>query len=494
MSKLLVIDDDPEVGSIVTHLFSQQDVQILTATTAKAGLQLAKAEQPEVILLDFRLGEQSGLQILQELRQSSENSLIIFITGHGTTDTAIEAMKQGAHDYLVKPLDIEHLEQVIGKAFEISLKTTLAEPSDAEIPAVDEPDQMIGNSPAIQTVAKEIGRVAAQDVTVLILGESGTGKELVARAIYQHSHRSQGPFIAINCAAIPESLLESELFGHEKGAFTGADHRRIGKFELCHGGTLLLDEVGDMAQNTQSKLLRILEERCFERVGGNESISVDVRIIAATNQDLEQRIEQGRFRKDLYYRLRGVAIHLPPLRERREDIPLLAAHFLARCSRQLDVGVQSISPEAIALLSKHSWPGNIRELQATIREALLRSSGSVLLPEFLPPSLFNVNGTVNGTGHDHLPSESWQRLGELLESWFSSDQTDLYRRGLEHFDRLILTRAVKQSGGNQTRASEILGISRFTLRSKLRAANLAISKVVLPPGATPTSAPEPVVQ
>ena len=484
MHKLLVIDDDPQVGGIVTHLFNQQDVRVMTASDASSGLRLAQAEHPEVILLDFRLGEQSGLQLLQELRQSAQNSLVIFITGHGTTDTAIEAMKQGAHDYLIKPLDIPHLEQVIERAFEISRQAVKNPEIESAAESPHEPDQMIGNSPAIQTVAKEIGRVAAQDVTVLILGESGTGKELVARAIYQHSHRSQGPFVAINCAAIPESLLESELFGHEKGAFTGADHRRVGKFEQCHGGTLLLDEVGDMAQNTQSKLLRILEERCFERVGGNESISVDVRILAATNQDLEKRIEQGRFRKDLYYRLRGVAIHLPPLRERREDIPLLVNHFLARCSRQLDVGVQSVSPEAMALLTRHSWPGNIRELQATIREALLRSSGTVLLPEFLPSSLLGeTNHSPSAEGP--TPAESWQRVGELLESWFSSGQTDLYRRGLEHFDRLILTRAVKQSGGNQTRASEILGISRFTLRSKLRAANLAISKVVMPPATTP---------
>ncbi|MDB5347726.1 MAG: sigma-54-dependent Fis family transcriptional regulator [Schlesneria sp.] len=480
MHKLLIIDDDPEVFSIVKHLYDQKQVQVYSARTADEGLRQTRELKPAVVLLDHNLGERSGLQIMHELREISENSLVVFLTGHGSTDTVIEAMKQGAHDYLVKPIDLHHLEQVISRAFEISERATtdsskLANPTKSQ----SESEKLIGNSPAMQTVAKEIGRVAAQDVTVLILGESGTGKELVSRAIFEHSHRNQGPFIAINCAAIPEALLESELFGHEKGAFTGADHRRIGKFEQCHGGTLLLDEVGDMAPNTQSKLLRILEERCFERVGGNESISVDVRILAATNQDLELRIEEGRFRKDLYYRLRGVAIHLPPLRERREDIPLLAMHFVTRCSREMDMAIQSISPEAIALLSKYSWPGNIRELQATIREALLRSSGSVLLPEFLPQAL--LDGPSETPGGDATPAENWQRLGEVLEGWFSSGQTDLYRRALEHFDRLILTRAVKQSNGNQTKASEILGISRFTLRSKLRSANLAIGKVVLPP-------------
>ena len=481
MLKLLVIDDDPQVATMVTHLYDQSEVGVLSAATAEDGLRLTRDETPEVILLDFKLGERSGLQILQEVRDSSPNSLVIFITGHGTTETVIEAIKQGAHDYLMKPVDLHYLEQVIGRAFEINRQAARSETEPATAKPEDlEVDQLIGNSPAMQTIAKEIGRVAAQDVTVLILGESGTGKELVSRAIYHHSHRSHGPFVAINCAAIPEALLESELFGHEKGAFTGADHRRIGKFELCHGGTLLLDEVGDMAPNTQSKLLRILEERCFERVGGNESISVDVRILAATNQDLETYIEQGRFRKDLYYRLRGVAIHLPPLRDRLEDIPQLATHFLQRCSRELEIGVQTIAPAALELLSRHNWPGNIRELQATIREALLRSSGSVLLPEFLPHALSNGQHEVVAATAPAV-ADNWQRLGTLLEGWFTSGQMDLYRRALEHFDRLILTRAVVQSGGNQTRASEILGVSRFTLRNKLRAANLSIGKVVLPP-------------
>ena len=237
-----------------------------------------------------------------------------------------------------------------------------------------------------------------------------------------------------------------------------------------------------MAPSTQSKLLRILEERCFERVGGNQTISVDVRILAATNQDLENHIEQGRFRKDLYYRLRGVAIHLPPLRDRREDIPQLATHFLKRCSQELDVAVQSIAPETMELLTRHTWPGNIREHQATIREALLRSSGSVLLPEFLSPSLLAEHDGHVATEQPPV-AESWQQLGEQLETWLATGQTDLYRRALEQFDRLVLIRAVKQSGGNQTRASEILGVSRFTLRSKLRSANLSIGKVVLQPNA-----------
>lgn len=482
MQKLLLIGDDFEVGEIVSSIVDPRDIRLLRAHSGEAGLKLAYDESPGVILLDLPMGDVPALQLLQQLRQAAPHSLVIFMTESGTTETVIEAVKQGAHEYLVKPLDRHRLEQVILRALEISrqhVMPTTIEP--ATLKSVEEDsDQLIGSSPAMQTVAKEIGRVAAQDVTVLILGESGTGKELVARAIYHHSLRSQGPFVAINCAAIPESLLESELFGHEQGAFTGADHRRIGKFELCHGGSLLLDEVGDMAVNTQSKLLRILEERCFERVGGNESISVDVRILAATNQDLEERIRQGHFRKDLYYRLRGVAIQLPPLRDRREDIPQLAAHFLVRCSHSLGIDVQSIAPETLALLSQHDWPGNVRELQAAVREALLRSSGPVLLPEFLPPSL-RVPHADQARALNPLSPEDWQHLGDLLESWFASGQTDLYRRALEYVDRLILKRALTYSGGNQTRASEVLGLSRFTLRTKLRAANLSIGKVVLPP-------------
>ena len=251
----------------------------------------------------------------------------------------------------------------------------------------DKPDRLVGSSAAMQAVCKQIGRVAAQDINVLILGESGTGKELVARAIYQHSRRNQAPFLAINCAAIPETLLESELFGHERGSFTGADRKRIGKFEQCHTGTLFLDEIGDMAPPTQAKILRLLQEGRFERVGGNESLTSDVRIIAATNQDLDRLIEAGRFRKDLYYRLRGVTIQFPPLRERRDDIPELAHYFLFRYSRQLGTSVQSISAEAMELLERYAWPGNVRELQSVIREALVVSAGPSILPEFLPAEL-----------------------------------------------------------------------------------------------------------
>jgi two-component system nitrogen regulation response regulator GlnG len=387
MFKLLVIDDEASIRFSIEQVFSGDGVEVLSADTAHEGLRVAAAHSPDVILLDILLGDQSGLDIFHKLRKIDPKALVIFVTGHGTAETAIEAMKLGAHDYLIKPLDIDQLQRVIGQAFQISRMMHVPAVFDKSEQSAEAPHRLIGGGPAMQAIFKEVGRVAAQDVNVLILGESGTGKELISRAIYHHSRRSGAPFLAINCAAIPESLLESELFGHERGAFSGADRRRIGKFEQCHGGTLLLDEVGDMSPNTQAKILRLIEAGQFERVGGNETVAADVRILAATNQNLESLIDKERFRKDLYYRLRGVTIHLPPLRERREDIPELAHYFLFRFGRDLGAIVQSIHPAALDRLMVYSWPGNVRELQSVIREAMLRSSGTVLLPEFLPPEL-----------------------------------------------------------------------------------------------------------
>ncbi|MGN6135808.1 MAG: sigma-54 interaction domain-containing protein, partial [Aureliella sp.] len=314
------------------------------------------------------------------------------------------------------------------------------------------------------------GLVAPQDLAVLILGESGTGKELVARAVYQHSRRSAGPFLAINCAAIPENLLESELFGHEKGAFTGADRRRIGKFEQCSGGTLFLDEIGDMTPLTQAKVLRVLQDGRFERVGGNETIRTDVRVIAATNRDLEQMVAAGEFRADLYYRLSIVTITLPPLRERGEDLPLLIDHFLRRFSPELGKEVDRIAPDALEVLRRYTWPGNIRELQSVIREALIVSTGPTLLPDFLP---LEVRGESSASAtvpprDDLRPLEEWRELGRFIERSLAAGAGDVYREALQRFDRLILNQAMSAAGGLQCKASELLALSRPTLRAKLR--------------------------
>ncbi len=482
MDKLLVIDDEPSIHFSIAQVFADDPIQVLSAEAADEGIQLAMEESPDVVLLDIRLADRSGLDVFHELRRFDPRILIIFITGHGTTETTIEAMKLGAYDYLVKPLDAIQLRQAVTQAFAISrLMHVPAILEEGDRPE-DRPDRLIGSGPAMQTVCKQIGRVAPQNVNVLILGESGTGKELVARAIYHHSRRSHGPFLAINCAAIPESLLESELFGHERGAFTGADRRRIGKFEQSQGGTLLLDEIGDMAPHTQAKILRLLQEGTFERLGGNESISADVRVIAATNQDLDAQIEQGKFRKDLFYRLRGVTIHLPPLRERPEDIAELAHYFLFRFNRQLGTAVQSISAEALQLLEQYPWPGNIRELQSVIREALIVSAGATILPDFLPEELHRVEAAEE----EFLPQTkladdmSWESLSRFVPTALAKGESDIYRRAIEQLDRLVIAHVMQHAGGQQNRAAEILGISRVTLRAKLRQMQAQVEKVLAP--------------
>lgn len=470
MPKLLVIDDESSIRLSIKAVFNRTDIAVLGAETAEEGMRLTVEHSPDVILLDIKLGTASGLDVFHELRCIDPRCLIIFITGFGTTDTAIEAMKLGAYDYLTKPLDAKQLKRVVDQALAISQLAHVPAIIDEGERPEDKPDRLIGTGAAMQAVCKQIGRVAPQDVNVLILGESGTGKELVARAIYHHSRRSQAPLLAINCAAIPESLLESELFGHERGAFTGADRRRIGKFEQCHGGTLFLDEVGDMAPHTQAKILRLLQEGCFERVGGSESVSVDVRIIAATNQDLSLLIEQGRFRKDLYYRLSGVTIALPPLRDRRDDIAELAHYFLFRFNRQLGASLQSISSEALELLQAYPWPGNVRELQNVIRQAILVAAGPTILPEFLPADVLQYYASeAESDLESATPLDSdWQSLPQLVRTWIANGESEVYRRAREQFDRLIIHEAMQHVDGNRSLAGKILGLSHVTLRAKLR--------------------------
>jgi two-component system nitrogen regulation response regulator GlnG len=480
MPKLLVIDDEPNIPFSIEQLFDGENILVLAASSAEEGLAIAREELPDLVLLDMRLGKQSGLEVFQELRKIDPKCLVVFITGHGNADTAIEAMKLGAHDYLVKPLDAAQLRHVVMQAFQIS--RLIHVPAVVDVAAREEyqTDRLIGSDPATQAICKKIGRLAPQEVNVLILGESGTGKELVARALYYHSRRAKGAFLAINCAAIPETLLENELFGHERGAFTGADRRRIGKFEQCDGGTIFLDEIGDMPLHTQSKILRLLQEKRFERLGGNESISVDVRILAATNQDLDAMIGQGRFRRDLYYRLRGATIVLPPLRERRRDIAELAHYFLFRQNRSLGTAVQSISQETLDLMEQYDWPGNVRELENVMHEALIAAAGPTLLPDFLPAELHRRQSPILPTAAD-APAVTDADLQALLrffgpDDW--ADQTDLYRRARDYFDRILIQRAMQQAGGNQQRAAEFLGLSRVTLRAKMRSLNLSVERTV----------------
>lgn len=471
MESLLVIDDEAGICRTIQNILQSSTLRIFTASTGAEGLQILRDELPYVVLLDIRLGKLSGLDLFNQIHEIHPKALIIFITGHGTADTAIEAMKVGAFDYLVKPLDLDQLTQVVEQALKIGRLMHAAAAIDDDTPTDDASDRLVGNGPSMQSICKQIGRTAPQDVNVLILGESGTGKELVARALYQHSRRNQAPFLAINCAAIPETLLESELFGHEKGAFTGADRRRVGKFEQCHRGTLFLDEVGDMPLSTQAKILRLLQDGQFQRVGGNETLTVDVRVIAATNQNLESMIEEGRFRRDLYYRLRGVTLHMPALRDRIDDIPELAHYFLFRFNRQLGTAVQSISQESLERLQAYRWPGNIRELQSVIRESLIVSTGPTLLPEFLSIELHGEPPTEPDTVETilNVNNDAWRNLGTVVEKLMTEGKSDVYRRSLLYFDRLLVSQAMKISKGMQSHAAEILGLSRPTLRAKIRA-------------------------
>src|SRR2546425_274748 len=363
MAHVLLIDDDPVlIPEQVRQAFPAPEHRVEVAGTGAEGLQGIGAQPPDVILLDLRLPDQSGLDVYQQVRRIDARIPVIFVTMAKGADAAIEAMKQGAYDYLFKPLDLHQLRRVVGEALEVARRMREPAVIADTLPDSDVDGAIVGACPAMREVYKAVGRVAAQNVPVLITGESGTGKELVARAIYQHGPRAKAPFLALNCAAIPEQLLESELFGHEKGAFTGADRRRIGKFEQVSGGTLFLDEIGDMPLALQAKILRLLQEQSFERVGGNETVRTDVRLIAATHRDLKAWSTEEKFRPDLYHRLSVFTIHMPPLGERGEDLPMLVQHFLQRFSHELGREVREVDPEALERLRNGSWPGNIREL------------------------------------------------------------------------------------------------------------------------------------
>lgn len=470
MPTLLVIDDEESVRYSFRYVFEEDDVQVLTAGTAAKGLALLHEQHPDVVVLDLQLPDCSGLEVFREIQACDLKRPVIFITAHGTTDTAIEAMKNGAFDYLVKPVDLDHLSEILTRAFEASRLMKVP----ALLPVEESGDRIIGRSPIMQEMCKAIGRIAPQDVNVLILGESGTGKELVARALYHHSKRADKPFLVINCAAIPEALLESELFGHEQGAFTGAHRRHIGKFEQCDGGVLFLDEIGDMAPAVQAKMLRVLQEQRFERLGGNQTLQTSVRILAATNHDLEKAVAEGRFRKDLYYRLKGVTIHVPPLRERLADVSELAHYFLFRFNRELEMDLRGLAPETLELLQSYSWPGNVRELQSAVKEGMLHASGSILVPKFLPESLRRQKRT---TAAAEAPAKEFE-LHSLINALLRGGTKQLHTQIIEAVERVLLTEVLSHSQGHQAKASEILGISRGTLRSKLRLLGLGIDKVV----------------
>lgn len=468
---ILMVEDDRGIAASLRRVLEEEGHEVLSAANGREGLEVALSQRCDLVLTDFKLPRLSGLELLQKLAEARPRLPVIVMTAHGTSDIAIEATKLGAYDYLLKPFEIPEMIALVNRA--LTSSRLAVEP--VEIGNIDaKREALIGDSRAMQEIYKEIGRVAAKPITVLIRGESGTGKELIARALYQHSERADKPFIAINCAAIPETLLESELFGHERGAFTGAESRRIGRFEQAHGGTLFLDEIGDLTPSTQIKLLRVLQERSIQRLGGRETIAVDTRVLAATHRDLEQDIAKEKFREDLFYRLNVASITLPPLRERAEDIPELVRFFLRRHGAELEVETPAIEPSAIQLLTAYRWPGNVRELQNVVRKTLLLSRGfpitheivSVALrgPSRREPSAATLSGYVS----------------ELLAAASAGELENVHALLHEAADRELVSQAIRLARGNQAEAARWLGISRLTLRAKLRALGLHPSQQAPP--------------
>ncbi|GMV83220.1 MAG: sigma-54-dependent Fis family transcriptional regulator [Planctomycetota bacterium] len=460
MQKILIIDDDEGVCYSLARLLASDDRRVTAVQNVEAGFEALRGEDPELVLLDVRVGKADGLDILQAIRKERPLQLVVIMTAHGTTETAIEAMKRGAYDYLLKPFDSKTLKATVEKAMataRLNRRVTTDSPEDSR-KAPPSADRIIGRSTAMQRVYKLIGQVATRDVPVLIRGESGTGKELVARALWQHSARNAKQFLAVNCAALTETLLESELFGHEKGAFTGADTRKLGKFEQADNGTLYLDEVGDMSLATQAKILRVLQDGTFYRVGGHETINVNVRIIAATHQDLELRIKDGRFREDLYYRLRVVEIMLPSLRERREDIPELVRYMIARHREILMSEATEASAKAMDKLTSYDWPGNVRQLENVIRRGLVLCNGQSITIEDLD---FGPDGPRTESGAPRQAAE--EDMEALIDRLLASGKDSL----IEEMERLLIARALEKMNGNQVRTAKLLGITRNTLRSRL---------------------------
>jgi nitrogen regulation protein NR(I) len=457
---ILLIEDDTSLAANLCDVLKEDGFKITVCHRGDEGLRRANNDECDMVLTDLRLPGLGGLELVRQLHETQPRLPVVLMTAHGTIETAIEATKLGAYDYLQKPFEMPGLISVLHRAVEAS--RLMREPVTLPNAPVESRTALVGTGRAMQDVCKEIGRVAAKPVTILIRGETGTGKELIARAIYQHSPRAKAPFIAINCAAIPENLLESELFGHERGAFTGADRRRIGRFEQANQGTLFLDEIGDLPPNTQVKLLRVLQQQTFQRVGGSEAISVDVRVIAATHRNLEAMIREGKFREDLFHRLNVVSLQLPPLRDRREDIPILVQHFLRKYAGDFGIETPTIAADAVAVLESDSWPGNVRELENMTRRLLLAARGLSINADAVRQTLAARNVEAAPTGRS-FPAFA----GDLLVRAQKGELQDAHARMLAEAEREILTQAITLAEGNQAKAARWLGLSRLTLREKL---------------------------
>ncbi|MBC7105896.1 MAG: sigma-54-dependent Fis family transcriptional regulator [Firmicutes bacterium] len=445
MARILVVDDEESVCRMLRDVLADAGYQVEVAEDGRQALELITGVYYDAVLLDIRMPELDGVQVLEAVRQNGGQVPIILMTAYGTTETAIRAMKLGAFDYVLKPFHLEELLLTVERAVTMQRLAAEVTTLKGELGEDSRLDTIIGRSPKMQQVYKFIGKVADRNVTVLIQGESGTGKELVARAIHRNSRRWNQPFVKINCATIPEALLESELFGHERGAFTGAVGRKLGKFELAHRGTVFLDEIGELSPATQAKLLRFLQEKEFERVGGTETIRVVVRVLAATNRNLQRMVEEGTFREDLFFRLNVVAISLPPLRERKEDVPLLVEYFLKKYTREFNKEVKAFSPEAMDLLRRYDWPGNVRELENLVERAVVMADGPVVLPGDLP---YNLQRTRREEG----AVAPRMTLKEIVAD----------------VEREVILRALRENDWNRTATAAALGLNRRSLYAKMK--------------------------
>ena len=473
--RILVVDDEESIRWVLSRGLMRRGWKVESAENAHLALRQLTERSYALVFLDIRLPDLDGLSLLEQIRTLPNPPMVVIMTAQGTVDTAINAMKKGAYEYIIKPFDLEN---VVGLAHQ-ALRARAAA-ADVTIPVpLDLRDSLhasgiVGRTEQMQQVYKMIGMVADRDVTVLIEGESGTGKELIARAIHRHSKRTKRPFVTVNCAAIPHELLESELFGHEKGSFTGATATTIGKFQQADGGTMFLDEVGDMDRNLQAKLLRVLQEKEFYRVGGRDPIRVDVRIIAATHQNLELAVTQRRFREDLYYRLNVVPLYIPPLRERREDIPLLINYFLQRYETELGTGRKFLSNEAREILLSYHWGGNIRELENVMKRAMVLTTSSVILPQHLPESL--RGGPKEADDADILRRLVERKARALFLNAQAAGSGEIYHVILSEIERFLLQVILDETDGNQLRTADLLGINRNTLRKKIRTLGVEVRR------------------
>src|SRR5688572_11662148 len=465
MDKLLLIDDEADVQYSFRRLFDSPEIEVSTANSGEEGIALVPRVKPDLVIMDIRMGGISGLETLRRLRDSYPKLLVIMMTAYGTTQTAIEAMKLGAYDYLLKPFDVPRLKEIVLAALKAARDMKQVVSYQPLLESEDYDVGIVGRGQAMQNVFKLIGQVSSSDATALITGESGTGKELVARAIYHHSRRAEQPFLAINCAAIPEQLLESELFGHERGAFTGANVQRIGKFEQCNHGTIFLDEIGDMPMGPQTKILRVLQSGAFERVGGNQSIKVDVRVIAATNKPLEQAVANKSFREDLFYRLNVVRIELPALRNRPEDIPLLVNYFLKKYAQRQKQRPKSIARDVLAALEQYHWPGNVRELENVIQRGLVVAKGDAILLADLPVEILGQRPASPGA--PPLINRTADDIPALSRALFQWARRDPKMKVIPAVERELIVEALKETRGNQVQAAKLLGITRATLRKRV---------------------------